>query len=353
MSVVYPAKKHYLVLDGLRGVAAMIIVVFHFMEVIITDFSKNILAHGYLAVDFFFCLSGFVVAYAYDDRMKSMGFGSFFKQRLKRLHPLVILGTVIGLLAFLFDPFSNAASGYSFFQVFLLFITSALLIPYPVMEDRYFNLFGLNAPSWSLFWEYVANIIYALVLVKLPRKWLLLMACISATLIVYITYTSGSLVGGWNGATFWHGGARMLFSFLAGMCILRYRFFIKNRLGFAGLAVLLIAAFLAPYNTTYNWITEPLIVLVYFPFIIALGAGSVLPSAQEHSCRLSGNISYPLYITHYFVLWPFAAYYNNNKENLSTITLTAIVIGLIVLQLLVAYLAMKYYDKPIRKKLMH
>lgn len=351
MTPTYPAKKHYLILDGLRGIAAMIIVVFHFMEIIIPDFTKNIIAHGYLAVDFFFCLSGFVVAYAYDDRMSKISLGSFFKQRLKRLHPLVILGSVLGLLAFLFDPFSNAASGYSFTQICLLFITSALLIPYPVMEDRYFNLFGLNAPAWSLFWEYVANIFYALVLVKLHKKWLLLLAFISAALIVYITYTAGSLVGGWNGETFWHGGARMWFSFTAGMCIMRYGVFIKNRLGFAGLSVLLIAAFLAPYHLSSNPVVEPFIVLIYFPFLIALGAGSVLSPKQENICRLSGNISYPLYITHYFVLWAFGAYYST--ANPSAGTLTVVVIALIMLQLLVAWLAMKYYDRPIRKKLQY
>ncbi len=345
----YAAKKHFLILDGLRGVAALAIVVFHFMEVIITDFSKNIIAHGYLAVDFFFCLSGFVVAYAYDDRMKKMSLSTFYKQRLKRLHPLVLLGTVLGLLAFLFDPFSNAASGYSFVQIFLLFITSALLIPYPVMEDRYFNLFGLNAPSWSLFWEYVANIIYALILVRLHRKRLLLLAVISAGFIVYITYTAGSLVGGWNGDTFWHGGARMIFSFLAGMCIMRYQLFIKNKIGFVGLAVLLVLAFLSPYREASNWIVEPLIVLIYFPFLIALGAGSSLSPKHENICKLSGNISYPLYITHYFVLWGFGAYYASATPSNSTLTL--VVVSLIAVQLLVAYLAMKYYDRPIRKRL--
>jgi peptidoglycan/LPS O-acetylase OafA/YrhL len=349
MSSILTSKKHYAILDGLRGVAALVIVIFHFMEVIITDFSKNIIAHGYLAVDFFFCLSGFVVAYAYDDRMPKMSLSAFYKQRLKRLHPLVVLGSVLGLLAFLFTPFGNTASGYSFLQIVVLFVTSVLLIPYPVMEDRYFNLFGLNAPSWSLFWEYVANILYALLLVKLHRKWLLLMGLISAGLIVYITWTAGSLVGGWNGATFWHGGARMLFSFLAGMCIMRYRLFIKNRMGFAGLSLLLILAFLAPYSEASNRIVEPLIVLIYFPFIIALGAGSTLSSQQESICKLSGNISYPLYITHYFVLWSFGSYYSTS--NPSTGTLTIVVIALILLQLLVAYLAMKYYDSPIRKRL--
>lgn len=340
-------KKHYLILDGLRGVAALVIVIFHFMEIIITDFTKNFIAHGFLAVDFFFCLSGFVVAYAYDDRLFKMSLGTFFKQRLRRLHPLVILGAVLGLLAFLFTPFSDAASGYSLLQIVSLFLASVLLIPYPVMEDRYFNLFGLNAPAWSLFWEYVANVFYALILVRFRRDWLAILAVISAVGIVYIVKTSGSLLGGWNGETFWHGGVRVAFSFLAGMCIFRYQLIIKNNLGFAGLSLLLVVAFLLPYNEAYNWITESFIVLIYFPLLIALGAGSSLSPQHENICKLSGNISYPLYMTHYFAMWSFGSYYSQEKPEGGT--LLAVVAGVLVLQLLVAYLAMKYYDAPVRK----
>jgi peptidoglycan/LPS O-acetylase OafA/YrhL len=94
-------KKHFEILDGLRGIAALAVVIFHFMVWVFNDFSKNFISHGFLAVDFFFCLSGFVIGYAYDDRIGKMGVGEFFKSRLIRLHPLVILGSVLGLLAFL------------------------------------------------------------------------------------------------------------------------------------------------------------------------------------------------------------------------------------------------------------
>lgn len=63
-------KTHFEILDGLRGIAAVAVVIFHFMEFAIPDYTKNFIAHGYLAVDFFFCLSGFVIAYAYDNRIK-------------------------------------------------------------------------------------------------------------------------------------------------------------------------------------------------------------------------------------------------------------------------------------------
>ena len=101
-------KPHFEILDGLRGVAAIAVVIFHFMEIVVPDYEKNFIAHAYLAVDFFFCLSGFVIAYAYDDKMATIGIGSFLKRRLVRLHPLVIIGSVLGLLTFLFDPASGA-----------------------------------------------------------------------------------------------------------------------------------------------------------------------------------------------------------------------------------------------------
>src|SRR5215216_5021265 len=106
----FKTKQHFAILDGLRGIAALAVVIFHFMEWVFTDVSKNFIGHGFLAVDFFFCLSGFVMGYAYDNRIGKMGVGKFFELRLIRLHPLVVLGSVLGLLGFLLDPFALATA---------------------------------------------------------------------------------------------------------------------------------------------------------------------------------------------------------------------------------------------------
>ena len=188
-------KQHFEILDGLRGVAALAIVVFHFMEWVFPDASKNFIGHGFLAVDFFFCLSGFVIGYAYDDRLGKMGIGEFFKSRLIRLHPLVILGSVLGLIALLVDPFGDHAALHSAGSIFLLFLTSVFVVPYPVMQERSYNLFSLNAPAWSLFWEYVANIIYAFVLVRLGRRALLILTVIAAAALGFVAYKTGNLLG--------------------------------------------------------------------------------------------------------------------------------------------------------------
>src|SRR6478752_2180368 len=83
-----PGKNHYVILDGLRGVASLMVVVFHLFEAFSGgDPQKQIINHGYMAVDFFFLLSGFVIAYAYDDRWAGMGQWDFYKRRLVRLQP--------------------------------------------------------------------------------------------------------------------------------------------------------------------------------------------------------------------------------------------------------------------------
>jgi len=346
---VLKTKEHFAILDGLRGLAAVVVVIYHFMEIAITDYSKNFIAHGYLAVDFFFCLSGFVIAYAYDSRVEKIGVLSFIKLRLIRLHPLVIIGSILGLLTFLFDPFSNFYSIYGFGKTVLLFLASAFLIPYPVMAERFFNLFNLNAPAWSLFWEYIANIFYVLILYRLSRKTLQTLTLIAVLVVCFVAFKSTNLMGGWGGPTFWDGGARVLYSFLAGMLVYRYNWIIKNRLGFLGVSLLLLLAFLVPFNDKYNWLTEPLIVLIYFPVLVALGAGATLKSGFEKICKFSGDISYPLYMTHYPFIWIFLTYVAVVKPEMALLKI--IIPVSVCLLITIAYLIMVFVDTPIRNYL--
>jgi peptidoglycan/LPS O-acetylase OafA/YrhL len=344
--VMVSLKPRFDLLDGLRGVAALVVVLFHFMEWVFTDPSKNFIGHGFLAVDFFFCLSGFVIGYAYDHRIANMGILEFLKSRLIRLHPLVIAGSVLGLLAFLFDPFGGNPELYSTGKTILAFVCSVLLIPLPVIEDRGFNLFSFNAPSWSLFWEYVANIVYVFVLYKIKRGLLLFLTIISGVAICWVAYRSGNLLGGWSGPTFWDGSARISYSFLAGLLIYRSNWIIKNKMGFIGLSLLLILAFIMP-SSKWNGLTEPLVILLYFPLLITLGAGAALMPSLRKLCVFSGNISYPLYMTHYAALWMFGNYNTTHKPG--TIQLALIIVAGIILLIGAAYLVMVYYDIPVRK----
>lgn len=341
-------KPHFDALDGLRGIAALGVVVFHFTECVYPDYSKNFIGHGFLAVDFFFCLSGFVIAYAYDSRIMQIGKLAFFKARLIRLHPLVVLGTLLGLIGFLSSPWSSTVSHYTWLNISLLTLGSMLMIPLPFMEERFFNLFSFNAPAWSLFWEYIANLLYAFLLYNISRRLLGILVILAALILGFVSYRAGNLMGGWSKTNFWDGGARLAYSFLAGIFVNRSQWIVSNKIGFSGLALMLAAALMMP-TFSHNWLAELLVVLGYFPLLIALGAGTKISPFTQNVCRFFGELSYPLYMTHYVALWIFASYLAKFKPSIHQIT-WVIVVGTCSLVLL-ATLFMLFIDKPIRKYL--
>ncbi|GAB3752287.1 acyltransferase family protein [Spirosoma pomorum] len=341
-------KHHFELLDGLRGIAAVAVVIFHFMEFIKPDYHDNFVAHTYLAVDFFFCLSGFVIAYAYDQKLQTLGLVTFLRLRLIRLHPLVVIGSVLGLLTFLFDPFSNLYQTYAS-KLVGMFVASCLMIPYPLVHERYYNLFHLNPPTWSLFWEYVTNLIYALILVRLPNKVLWALTIVAATCLIYEAHRSTNLGVGFGGDNIIGGAFRAFYSFLAGMLVFRSGWVIKSNLGFASMAVLLVLAFLVPFSKSVNWFVDPILVIVYFPFLIALGAGAQTNAASAQICKFSGDISYPLYMTHYPFLWIVYSYIEVNKPTIPQLTILTVV-GTILL-IINAYLIMRFLDIPVRNYL--
>jgi len=332
------------VLDGLRGVAAVGVVTFHFMEMVIWNYKRLWIGHGFLAVDFFFCLSGFVMGYAYDDRLERMGLWSFLKARLIRLHPLVVLGTVLGLIAFYANPF-GVTKGYGSGKVALMFVASLLLIPYGVMRERGQNLFSLNAPAWSLFWEYVANVVFGMVLYRVHRTVLAVMTVVAAGLLCWAGYRAGNLSGGWSAQNFWDGGARVAFSFMAGLLVYRMGWRLRTRLGFGALSVLLVLALVMPYASG-GWIREVAVIVAYFPLLVALGAGATVSPRVEQLCKFSGDLSYPLYMTHYSVIWIWGDF--AWKHKLATGGLAPYVICGVVIMVTFACLVMVAFDKPIR-----
>ena len=192
------SRPHYDILDGLRGIAALIVIVYHVFEL----FPGTPVPHGYLAVDFFFILSGFVIGYAYDGRWDKMTTGGFFKRRLIRLHPMVVMGAVIGAITFLLQGSvqwdgSKVGTGW----VMLAMLCAMFMIPSAPGMSREVRgngeMFPLNGPSWSLFFEYIGNILYALLLRRLP-KWAMAVLCaVSGTMLAGIAAHDGFLGVGW------------------------------------------------------------------------------------------------------------------------------------------------------------
>ncbi|WP_207534727.1 acyltransferase family protein [Desertivirga arenae] len=342
------SKQHFGILDGLRGLAAVAVVIFHFMEIAVPDYNDSFIAHAYLAVDFFFCLSGFVIAYSYDERLSKLGILNFLKLRLIRLHPLVILGSIIGLVMFMFDPFSDLYNKYEN-NLIEMFLGSCLMIPYPLVHERYFNLFHLNPPTWSLFWEYLANICYAIFLIKISNKILWIMTILAAAVLIYEAQRSGNLAVGWGGDNIKGGGIRVFYSFLAGILVYRMRWILSWKISFISIGALLLAVFLIPFSKEFNSLIDPFFVIVYFPILIALGAGATGRGANSWVCKFSGNISYPLYMIHYPFIWLYMSNVERFKPTLSEQTII-IVFG-VVLLIVLAYAVLIWVDLPIRNRL--
>ena len=197
-------RPHYEILDGLRGVAALLVVCYHIFEGYAFAGGEAVIKginHGYLAVDFFFILSGFVISYAYDGRWarqdNPLTVKGFFLRRLVRLHPMVILGAVIGTVTFLiqgsvqWDGTHIATSA-----VMLALLAAMFLIPavpgghYEVRGNG--EMYPLNGPSWSLFFEYIGNIMYALFLRRLPTRWLTAFTALCGASLAAFTLANGS-----------------------------------------------------------------------------------------------------------------------------------------------------------------
>ncbi len=198
------SRARYEVLDGLRGIAAILVVCFHLLEAHATNHFTQIINHGYLAVDFFFVLSGFVIGYAYDDRWtkRELGTWGFIRRRLIRLQPMIVFGTLLGLIVF---PFTLGAEGRienaSLTAVLLCAVLGALMIPVtPSVEVRgWEENYPLNGSQWSLFFEYAANLLYVFVFRFLPTRWLALTTSVAGALSAWYVFTAsgGSYNGGW------------------------------------------------------------------------------------------------------------------------------------------------------------
>ena len=357
------SKPHYHILDGLRGVAAVTVVCFHIFEAFATSHLDQRINHGYLAVDFFFILSGFVVGYAYDNRWGVMKTKDFIKRRIIRLQPMVVMGAVIGAIMFYFQDCSVwDVSKVSVIALFLATFLSALLIPAtPGTEVRGLGeMFPLNGPSWSLFFEYIGNILYALFIRRLPTKALASLVVVAGCGLALFAILGplGDICVGYSltGTEFTGGSLRLLFSFSAGLLIFRIFKPAKNVKGAFWICSLLLVTLLAvpriggAEHLWMNGIYDSMCCILFFPLLVYFGAsGKITGKYTTRICKFLGDISYPLYMVHYPFIYLYYAWVKNNNLTFdeSLPGAAGVVIGSIIL----AYISLKLYDIPIRKYL--
>jgi peptidoglycan/LPS O-acetylase OafA/YrhL len=348
-------KQHYQVLDGLRGTAALTVVVFHVLEMLWPEPVQNPLHHAYLAVDFFFMLSGFIVGHAYDDRLPKMGFGQFLRVRARRLHPLALLGLVIGLGGYLLDPFAPTQKTASAGSIALTFGLMLLTLPSPGLPNRYGETHSLNGPTWTLFQEYLANIVYGLIGPRLGKRGLAVVVVVAGAALLAVASTLKHLGTGWGWDTFWIAPVRTAFPFFAGLLLHRLGARLKSPLGFGLLSLVLLAVFAAPFapnagKVSLNGLMEAGFIILVFPLVIVAGAAAPMGFGPHgwlgKLCAFSGAISYPLYITHYPFIYIFGHWVWTTKPPRDQIAWVGA--GMIVFVVALAWAAMRFYDTPLR-----
>ena len=283
-------RRHYTLLDGLRGIAALCVVVMHVGYQFKLHHS---IYHSYMAVPFFFVLSGFVIGDRYEKRLAAgETFIGFISIRLIRLYPLVLIGVGLYLLLSstpLEARFRNALLG-------------ALLLPLFAAGDA----FPANPPQWSLFLELFGNAIHALAFRWLSTRRLGFFVATAAAAIVAVAICYDGLEVGPSTNTLWAGGVVFAFSYSAGVLLARIK--APQRIHFAApapvVALVLVFILAAPgtLHSPINAIRDILSALVAFPALIALGGRSNVGPLGRKACNALGLLSYPVYVINFPIL---------------------------------------------------
>ena len=364
------SKPHYALLDGLRGVAALLVVWYHVFEGFQFAGNKPVIDfinHGYLAVDFFFILSGFVVGYAYDNRWgKTLTLGGFFRRRLRRLQPMVCMGALIGAASFLLSGMERWDGTHAtLWLTFLAFVCGCLMLPaLPGMPREVRGngeMFPLNGPCWSLFFEYVGNIVYALFIRRLSTRLLAVLSFALCCALAWFAVTAqsgyGSIGVGWtvDRTNILGGSLRMLCPFTMGLLLSRiFKPIHYARGAFWTSAALLLIIFHVPYihsdgALSLNGIFEAACIIAVFPLVVWYAAsGKTTDIASTRICRFLGDISYPLYIVHYPLMYAFYMWLIKTRQYTLHETWPA-ALAAVTASIILAWLCLKLYDMPVRK----
>lgn len=343
VSVEAGQKGRFVVLDGLRGIAALVVITDH----VASPMLETLLPGRYLAVDFFFVLSGFVLAHVYGERLaRGMSFAALMRARFIRLYPLYLIGLAAGgALAFL-----QVVKGWNdatLTQVAVSGLFAFFFIPCPPSLSVWHDApYSLNPPAWSLFFELFVNAIFAGLGRRLTPKVCMAFMGLGAVALVPTALHFGQLDGGFAWSNFVAGFPRVIFGFFAGVFL--YQTKLYQRLpalpAWAAFAALL-AVFMAPAGDLRP-IYDLFAVLILFPALVALSANSVGWSPLMRASAIVGMLSYGVYILH-VPLWgwlqPLLERFGLGLPGVAAVALTA------VTAMLATAVLDAFFDRPVRK----
>jgi peptidoglycan/LPS O-acetylase OafA/YrhL len=355
--------KRYEVLDGMRGVAAISVMLMHASEYL----DHDLLPQASIAVDFFFVLSGFVIAHAYGERA-SMGLAKFMSRRMVRLYPMYLVGLIAGVPMLLLFAHQRLTD-YSPAQITLGATLNAAYLPFfnsghifnNIHDAAHGTLFPANGPAWSLSFEIAANLcffwIYRIGLRGL--RWLLALSYAGLVLTGgAVALAHGrlglELMGGWATDNFINGIPRVFYGFSLGVALYllaRGPLFARLEAMLAkadagmyllfGALVLMFAAPSFQHDGLYY------LIMIGAPVPLLVFVGAALPCRTPFNlnvARVLGDLSYPLYCLHFPILRgvQLAASKGYDFFGLPQYAVTSLI------SLLAALIVCRFYDEPLR-----
>ena len=375
-------RPRYDILDGLRGVAAVMVLLYHVFNDAKSCFVYPVseFYHAFMGVDFFFILSGFVMGYAYDKRLAhssltpspfpkgrggTLTFWGFIKRRLIRLHPMVVMGVLLGVVAFVIQGCTKwDGTQVGIEAVMWATLMALFLIPAPSGLDVRGNTeaFPLNGPHWSLFFEYIGSLLYGLLLHRLSTRWLRVwVACGIVSIAAYALFQEGGGVAyGWSSEpnNLLGGALRMLYAYPMGL--LMARMFRKRQpkpvkgpvflLSSLGLVVLLGLPLFGGKDT--ETIYQLVCLFSFFPAIIWFGARGTVYGWRQKTVSFLGRLSYPLYAVHFPLIYLYISWIGKDSHPYEGYAHPWLLsFAIIAASILIATLCLLFYDEPLRKRL--
>jgi peptidoglycan/LPS O-acetylase OafA/YrhL len=296
-----PSSAHRFHLqDGLRGLAAILVVCYHAPGYMRLDFQG-----GFLAVDFFFCLSGFVMMHAYGARLReSMTLRDFLVVRVLRLWPLYLLGTLIEMARFPLARVRVTYAQHHLTATVFLVVCGLVGIPNLMRFVYAGSLYPFNLPCWSLAYEMLANIGFAasarkrLATPALAAICVLSFACLLFVALSHHTLDSGASIAGWRLAL-----ARVGFSFSTGALLFKLRegrnaSFLASNLAAILLAAIFTVTFLVPVSKVHAPAYQFVCITLIFPAVVYCASRISVSGVLLATAVVLGDMSYPIYVLH-------------------------------------------------------
>jgi peptidoglycan/LPS O-acetylase OafA/YrhL len=341
------AHHRFHFLDAVRGVAALFVVVMHFPY----GLAERLGIHNPdLAVDLFFCLSGFVIAFSYEQRLRQgLSFRDFSVARVIRLYPLYILSSLLGFADMLWrQPNTRATPAVMGYGL----LCALLMVPMVKLHIGYF-LMPFSVQAWSLFFEMVANLVYAAaVKLHVASTWLIQGLCM-VSLVVLLRWLGAGNGLGRAGVlrdtnSMLMGLARIALSFGIGVSMLRlYKskppaVAIRSRRWSVPLALglLLVLVLASPFRWMWTYVAQMAMIVTAYPVLIYFGAAASPPASWTKACVFLGEISYPIYLIHLLLTASRIAMPTN-----------AVFAGYFCISVGAAYWLSRAFDIPLRRAL--